>query len=417
MAYRLDATIPFIHKMNGEKRSAKLQGLKRLWDEWIGEGVNSAGVKVNGSTALKHSAYWRAVNLLSSQIASFPIGLFKRLPNGDTEEIFNHAAVKLLTRRPNNITTSFIWKESTQANVLTRGNAYSYIVRNSMGVPVELRMMDSKSMQPKTDGESLVYEYIDKVFDPYYILHIPGLSFDGIKGLAVLEAAAESIGSGLAMQKYTNNFFKNGAMQTGVLSHPLQLSEKARGGLRTSFDKNIKDKQGGTMILDEGMKYQTLSIPPDQQQLLQSKQFGVQEIARWFGVPVHLLMEESRSTFNNIAEQGISFVRYTLTQWVERWEAELESKLLTEEEKDDHFFKFNMNSLMRGNPTDRGNFISQMIQNGVMSINEGRRLEDLNSIEGGDEHYVQVNMQPINKKSDGTEGNKVSPGTGEGVPG
>ena len=112
-------------------------------------------------------------------------------------------------------------------------------------------------------------------------------------------------------------------------------------------------------------------------------------------------MEESRSTFNNIAEQGISFVRYTLTQWVERWEAELEAKLLTEEEKDDHFFKFNMNSLMRGNPTDRGNFIAQMIQNGVMSINEGRRLEDLNSIDGGDEHYVQVNMQPINKISDG----------------
>lgn len=403
MAYRLDTTIPFIHKMNGdpEQRSAKLQGLTKLWNDWIGEGVNSAGVVVNGATALKHSAYWRAVNLLSSQIASFPIGLFKRLSNGDTEEIFKHPAVKLLTRRPNNITTSFIWKESSQANVLTRGNAYSYIARDGAGIPVELRMMDSRDMEPKTDGESLVYEYAGKSFDPFYILHIPGLSFDGIKGLAVLEAAAESIGSGLAMQKYTNNFFKNGAKQSGVLMHPMELSENARKGLRTSFNKNIKDKDGGTMILDEGMKYQSISIPPDQQQLLQSKQFGVQEIARWFGIPVHLLMEESRSTFNNIAEQGISFVRYTLTQWVERWEAELESKLLTEEEQDDHFFKFNMNSLMRGNPTDRGNFISQMIQNGVMSINEGRRLEDLNSIQGGDEHYVQVNMKPINKISDG----------------
>jgi HK97 family phage portal protein len=153
------------------------------------------------------------------------------------------------------------------------------------------------------------------------------------------------------------------------------------------------------MILDEGMKWTPTGIPPDQAQLLQSKQFSIQEMARWFGVPVHLLFEESRSTFNNIAEQGISFVTYTLTQWVERWEAELEAKLLTEEERDDHFFKFNMNSLMRGNPSDRAGFISQMIQNGVLSINEGRRLEDLNSIEGGDKHYIQVNMMPIEENA------------------
>jgi len=369
--------------------------LKNYYEFGGGFDTNAAGVSVNESTALKHSAYWRAVNLLSSQIASFPIGLFKRLPNGNTEEITDHAAVRLLTRKPNGITTPFIWKETTQANVLTKGNAYSYIDRDRQGNPVSLSILEPGNMAPKTDGKKLVYEYLQDVYDPYYILHIPGLSFDGIKGQSVLQVAAESMGVGLAMQKYSAGFYKNGAKQSGFLLHPLSLGAKAITGLKKSFDKIAKGPEGGTGVLDEGMKYQPNSTPPIDQQLLQLKQFSVQEIARWFGVPVHLLMEESRSTFNNIAEQGISFVRYTLTQWVERWEAELESKLLTEVEKDDHFFKFNMNSLMRGNPTDRGEFIAQMIQNGVFSINDARKLEDLNSIDGGDKHYVQVNMQPI----------------------
>jgi len=320
--------IPFIHRIS-ELRSAKLQGLKRLWDDWIGGGVNSAGIVVTGETALKHSAYWRAVNLLSSQMASFPIGLFKRLPNGNTEQIFKHPAVRLLTRQPNNVMTPFVWRESSQANVLTRGNSYSYINRDNFNNPVSLIMMDSLNMNPRSEGNKLVYEYLGEVFDPYFILHIPGISFDGVKGKAVLEAATESLGVGLAMQKYSADMFKNGAKQTGVLTHPLALSPETRIGLRQSFEKNIKGPDGGTMILDEGMKWTATGIPPDQAQLLQTKQFSIQEMARWFGIPPFLLFEESRSTFSNISDQGLAFIIYTLTQWVERWEAELEAKLLT----------------------------------------------------------------------------------------
>jgi HK97 family phage portal protein len=331
--YVLNGKFPFIHKISGETRSAKLQGLKRIWDDWVGGGVSSAGVTVTSETALKHSAYWRAINLLSSQIASFPIGLFKRLPNGDTQEITNHPAVRLLTRQPNRSMTPLLWREASQANVLIRGNAYSYINRDNGLAPISLLMLDSLNMNPKSDGDQLIYEYLGEVYDPYFILHIPGLSFDGITGKAVLDVAAESLGVGLAMQKYSANMFKNGAKQTGVLTHPLPLSPEARTGLRKSFDRNITGPEGGTMILDEGMKWMPTGIPPDQAQLLQSKQFSVQEMARWFGIPPHLLYEESRSTFNNIAEQGISFITYTLTQWVERWEAELAAKLLTGRER------------------------------------------------------------------------------------
>lgn len=397
--YVLNWKPPFIHKFEPEEREAQvLLPWSKLEDFFASDYYqsNTAGVTITEDTALKHSAYWRAVNLLSSQLASFPIDLFRLLPDGDREKITDHPAVRLLTRNPNNIMTPFIWREASQANVLTKGNAYSIIERNYRGEPLSLKPVHPDDVKIKTDGENLIYEFADQSkLDSYFMLHIPGLSFDGIKGKAVLQVAAESLGVSLAMQKYSANMFKNGAKQTGVLMHPMALSPEARDGLRRSFDKKLKGDEGGTMVLDEGMKWMATGIPPDQAQLLQSKQFGVTEIARWFGIPPHLLYEESRSTFNNIAEQGISFIIYTLTQWVERWESELENKLLTEEERNDHFFKFNMNSLMRGNPVDRGNFISQMIQNGVFSINEGRKLEDMNSIEGGDRHYIQVNMQPI----------------------
>ena len=408
MEYKLNATFPFIWKMNGDtEKRATVNWPNAGLDVWFSDSgyqTSVAGVTVTEETALKHAAYWRAINLLSSQIASFPLRLYKRLPNGDTQEIVKHPAVRLLTKKPNEITDPFIYRETMQANVLTWGNGYSQIIRAKNSDPIELRILDSKNMNPRSDGKKIAYNYLDKTgIDSSEILHIKGLGFDGVKGKAPIQAAAESIGSGLAMQKYTNDFFKNGAKQSGVLMHPMNLSEQARTGVRTSFNKKMKDKEGGTMILDEGMKYQNISIPPDQQQLLQSKQFSVQDIARWFGIPPFMLFEETRSTFNNISEQGISFVRYTLTQWVERWEAELESKLLTIEEQEDHFFKFNMDSLMRGNAKDRFESYRVGLDLGVYSINEVRRLEELNSILGGDEHLIQLNRTTLNNLGNGNK--------------
>lgn len=397
--YVLNTKFPFIHKLNGQTRASVNLPTATL-EDWLASGyeTQSAGVTINENSALKNSAYWRAVNLLSSQTASFPIGLYKRLPNGDTKEIRDHPAILLLIRKPNEIMTPFIWREAMQANVLTKGNAYSYITRSRQGTPLELRIMDPGSMVPKSNGRKLVYEYqTNETYNPYRILHVPGVSFDGVKGKSVLEAAAESIGVGLAMQKFSADFYKNGAKQTGVLMHPMGLSAETLQGLRKSFNKNMKDKDGGTMILDEGMKYQPLSTAPVDQQLLQSKQFSIQDIARWFGVPVHLLMEESRSTFNNIAEQGISFVRFTLAQWVNRWEAELNAKLLTEKEKEDHYFKFNMDSLMRGSLKERMEAYRTGLDLGIYNIDECRRLEELNELPDGlgKKHLVQVNRVPI----------------------
>ena len=394
MQLDFDLRFPFIHLIES-RASVVLPEELYGWDIDGPYSTSTAGVKVTSDTALKQSAYWRAINLLSSQMASFPLGLFKRLENGDTQEIKDHPAVKLLTRRPNNVMTSFIWKESTQANILINGNGYSFIERDRGGSPLTLKMLDSTQVTPKTDGTDLIYEYMGQVIDPFFMLHIPSLSFDGVEGKAILRVAAENMGLGLAMQQYSNNSFKNGAKQTGVLMHPGQLGDGATTNLRKSFDKKMSGKEGGTMILDEGMKWIPTGIPPDQNQLLQSKQFSVQDLARWFGVPPYLLFEESRSTFTNIENQGAEFVRYTLTQWVERWEAELYTKLLTSDEQVDHFWKFNMNSLMRGSPKDRSEFYAKMEEYGNMNPDEVRRLEEMNKIPGGDKYLVQINREPL----------------------
>jgi len=397
MEYILNATFPFVHKRGsfstGTGTDTRTDFL--TWDFWYGNGHSVAGVTVNADTALKQSAYWRAVNLLSSQIAAFPVGLFKRLPNGDTEPVTNHPSVKLLRTRPNPKINPVMWREAMQANTLVSGNGYSYIERNGVGQPISLRLLDPTQMEPKDVGDALIYDYRRNSIESFYILHIPGLSFDGISGKSVISAAAESMGLNLAMQKYSANFWKNGAKQTGVLSHPMSLSPTAREGMRQSFDKNMKGEEGGTMILDEGMKYTPTGIPPDDAQLLQSKQFSVQEIARWFGIPPFLLFDESRSTFTNIENQSLEFVRYTLTQWVIRWEAELKIKLLTEVEQEDHFFKMNMNALLRGDLESRYNAYGIGIEKGWLSPNEVRGWEDLNRIEGGDTYSQQMNKQPI----------------------
>lgn len=401
MKLDINGTFPFIHK--SEERGIKTGtgqdgGMPMTFDYWYDYnkfGTSAAGVTVDKDTALKQSAYWRAVNLISSQIAAFPVGLYKRLENGDTQEIKDHPAVKLLKRRPNNLQNSLIWRESMQGCVLTRGNGYSEIARLNNGDPASLEILDPGDIEPRILNGSLVYDYNGRAIDPFFMLHIPSLSFNGIKGISVLEAGAESMGINLAMHKFKASVFKNGAKQTGVLSHPGQLSANATDGLRRSFDKKMASKEGGTVVLDEGMKFHPITWSPLDAQLLQLEQLGIQDIARFFGVPPHLLFEESRSTFNNISEQGLEFVRYTLTQWVARWEAELNSKLLAEDEAVDHFFKLNMNSLLRGDLKTRYEAYAIGKEKGWLSSNEIREWEDMNKIEGGDSYTEQLNKGPL----------------------
>jgi HK97 family phage portal protein len=265
--------------------------------------------------------------------------------------------------------------------------------------PVSLRALDPEKVTVRSEGKSIFYDVLDlgTGIESDRILHIPGLSFNGMTGKSPIEVARNSLGGGLAVQRYGNKFFANGAKSSGILKHPGRLGDKGIDNLRRSFDKKMAKDEGGTMILEEGMDYVALSIPPDQAQFLASKKFTVEEVARWFGVPPHLLSDLDRSTFNNIEHQGIEFVTYSLMPWIRRWEEELARKLLREDEKDSHFFKFNINGLMRGDAKTRAEYYRLMLDLGVMNINEVRNLEEFNDISGGNQHLVQVNRTPLEK--------------------
>jgi len=368
-----------------------------------------AGITVNQDTALTHSAVWRAINILSSSIAQLPIGLFRREKNGDIIEAENHPAYRLL-KEPNGIQTGYIFRESMQYSVCGWGNGYAFIERNGRNDPKSLEIWDAANVEIIKDNNQLYYrQRPDRtLIDANFILHIPALSTDGIVGKSPIQVAKESIAGGLAVQKFGNKFFANGAKQSGVLTHPARLGDKGIQNLRKSFNKIMKDDVGGTMILEEGLQYQNISIPPDQAQFLDSRKFSVTEIARWYGVPPHLLSDLDRATYSNIEQQSIEFVIYSLMPWIRRWEDELNRKLLKEDEKKDHYFKFNVNGLLRGDSKTRFEAYGLALDRGWMNIDEVRGLEEMNNIPDGmgKKYLVQLNRTPIeklgNEKNNGT---------------
>ena len=371
------------------------------WDSTTNTGIN-----VDSESALTHSAVWRAISILSSSIAQLPVGLYRRDPSGDTISIPDHPMIQLL-KIPNGIQTGYIFRESMQCNILGWGNGYAFIERDGSFRATKLNIIDPAKVDPKVVNGSLWYKIDRQDTDGELVLHIPALSYDGMVGKSPIQVAKESIAGGLAIQRFGNKFFANGAKQSGILTHPGRIGDKGTLNLRKSFNKIMKDDEQGTMILEEGLQYQPISIPPDQAQFLDSRKFSVTEIARWYGVPPHLLMDEDRSTYNNIESQGISFVQYSLIPWIRRWEDELYRKLLTEKEKQDHFFKFNVNGLLRGDSKTRFEAYGLALDRGWMNIDEVRALEEMNNIPDGmgKKYLVQLNRTPIenlgNEKNNG----------------
>jgi HK97 family phage portal protein len=405
MRVDLSWRFPFFHKFNEERATVNVP---RATFEYLVGGLDytsESGIIVDSDTALTLSAVWRAISIISQTISTLPLSLYRKLSNGDRELLVDHPAIQLINN-PNELATPILFKEALQTSVLTWGNGYGYITRTRSYEPKELKPLDPQKVTVRTEGKSVFYDVqgLGTGIDSERILHIPGLSFNGITGKSPIEVARNSLGGGLAVQKFGNKFFANGAKSSGILKHPGRLGDKGIENLRRSFDKKMAKDEGGTMILEEGVEYIPLTIPPDQAQFLASKKFTVEEVARWFGVPPHLLSDLDRSTFNNIEHQGIEFVQYSLMPWIKRWEEELARKLLREDEKKDHFFRFNINGLMRGDAKTRAEYYRLMLDLGVLNINEVRNLEEFNDIPGGNQHLVQVNRMPLDKiGNDGTE--------------
>lgn len=230
------------------------------------------------------------------------------------------------------------------------------------------------------------------------MLHIPGLGFDGLVGYSPIAMAKNAIGMAIACEEYGAKFFANGAAPGGVLEHPGTIKDPQR--VRESWQSTFGGSGNANKIavLEEGMKYTPIGISPEQAQFLETRKFQINEIARIFRVPPHMVGDLEKSSFSNIEQQSLEFVKYTLDPWVIRWEQSIQRSLLSSDEKAAYFVKFNLEGLLRGDYQSRMNGYAIGRQNGWMSANDIRELENLDRIpaeDGGDLYLINGNMLPL----------------------
>jgi HK97 family phage portal protein len=289
------------------------------------------------------------------------------------------------------------------SHLLLWGNAFAQIIRDGRGVVLALYPLlpDRMTVDRTTDGH-LYYEYRKDtgyvILLPEDVLHIPGLGYDGLIGYSPIAMAKNAIGMAIATEEYGSKFFANGASPGGVLEHPGVVKDPAR--IRESW--NVVYQGSGNAhrvaVLEEGMKFQPIGIPPEQAQFLETRKFQINEIARIFRIPPHMIGDLEKSSFSNIEQQSLEFVKYTLDPWVVRWEQAMQRTLLSPTEKKDYFIKFNVDGLLRGDYQSRMNGYAVGRQNGWMSSNDIRELENLNRIPeelGGDLYLINGNMTKL----------------------
>lgn len=339
---------------------------------------------------MQTTAVYACVRVLSEAIAGLPLNLYRYTPDGGKEKAINHPLYNLLHDAPNPEMTSFIFRETLMSHLLLWGNAYAQIIRNGTGQLIYTYSKDSDEFGADNRCQQIVLSQDE-------VLHVPGLGFDGLIGYSPIAMAKNAIGISLAAEQYGALFFANGATPGGILEHPGIVKDPVK--LRESWHAQFSGtNRHNVAVLEEGMTFQQLSIPPDQAQFLETRKFQIDEIARIFRIPPHMIGDLEKSSFSNIEQQSLEFVKYTLDPWVSRWEQSMRRALLRPEEKKEYFFKFNVDGLLRGDYESRMNGYATARQNGWMSANDIRELENLDRIpeeKGGDLYLINGNMTKL----------------------
>ena len=388
-------------RFNTEKRD---NGQNFLTAHSVSNLGQSSGVAVTRDSSLTFSAVYACVRIISESIASLPINVYLEEADGDRILQKNHPVQKLLAKKPNNYMTSYTFKDVILTNLLLEGNAYFLIVRDGSARPIELICLDPSKVEVYRHEGQLYYkiEGEDATILQDDMLHFVGLSFDGLKGRSVLNSQRATIGTSIAANVTAGNVLGNTTQVGGIIKHPGKLSAEAIERLRTSWNNTYQGPfaAGKTAILEEGMTFEPSRINAQDRQLLESRRFQVEEIARIFKVPLSLIGHlEKAANYSSIEALSIDFVRFTLTPYIVSIEEEMNRKLFRENEQDEHYVKIQVEGLLRGDSNARANFYKQMIDMGVLSINEVRKLENLNRIENGDTHYFPMNYAPIGQSN------------------
>lgn len=374
-------------------------------------GKSTAGKSVNDRTAMQIIAVYACVRVLSEAIAQLPLHVYEYTDKGK-ERVPKHPLYFLLHDQPNPEMTSFVFRETLMAHLLIYGNAYAQIIRNGRGDVMGLYpLMPDKIKADRDERNRLIYKYSrydeqnpnfreqgEIILPAEQVLHIPGLGFDGLVGYSPIAMAKNAIGLAVACDEYGASFFANGASPSAVLEHPgvIKNPERVREAWHRAYGSGNAHK---TAILEEGMKYTPISIPNNEAQFLETRKFQIEEIARLYRVPLHMIGDLDHATFSNIEHLSLEFVKYTLDPWLIRWEQSLMKALLSDSEKGRYFIKFNVEGLLRGDYASRMQGYSVGIQNGFLCPNDVRELEDMNLIpedKGGFTFMVNGSMTPLN---------------------
>jgi len=383
---------------------------KRSEDEWAGHNkeflagddppgeYSTAGQKITQENSLQITTVFKCVDKISKTLSTLPLNIYKYLPNGGKEKTPDHHLQYILHVRANPQMTATEFRKTLKGHYLLWGNAYAQIIRNGLGQIIELWPFRPDRMTPKRDNGIITYEYTMNdgqtiTFQQKDVWHLRDLSLDGFIGLSRISQARECLGLAKATEKFGSKFFSNAAKATGILEHPGKLTEGARDNIKKSVSEQIAGaKMLGMLILEEGMSWKQIGIPPDDAQFLETRNFQAVDICGLFDVPPNKIGLLDRATYSNIEHLDIEWAKDTILPHAVYWEQKIDSELLPEKDRGKYFSKHNMDGILRGDTLSRGEFYNKMFMIGAYSQNDIRELEDKNPFDGGDEHYVPLNM-------------------------
>lgn len=380
--------------------------------EWFGllsGRKTKAGSRISEESAYQIAAVWRAVNVISQQVATIPIHVYRRLEAGGKERVPSNPVATLLRRQPNPYMTPAVFRETLQSHVLTWGNGYAEIERDQSARPRALWPITPDRVAVMIEelrrGGTIKWFVIQLPgggfarVEAANMLHIPGPGFNGYAGRSVISMARESLGLTKAAEEFGSYFFGQGTRANGILEAPqgTKFNETTIRQLRESWAEinGGLENSHRIVILQDGMQWKQTSIPPNDSQFLETRQFQLAEVARWFGVNPHKLYDLSRSTFSNIEHQAIEFDTDTLLPWLTKWEEALNVVMFSERAKSQLFVEFLMDGILRADTKTRADFYERLNRMGAMTINEIRARENLNPIPGGDRPFVRRDTWPL----------------------
>jgi HK97 family phage portal protein len=378
----------------------------RNWDYgsggWASSNRNPAGVKIDAETALRSTTVLACIRVLSTSVAGLPLHIYRRLPNGGKEIAREHPLYKLLHTQPNAWQTSVEWREQLMLHMLSYGQAFNEKVYAAGKVSEILPLHPSRMKPERLENGRLKYSYREAAgtttaYSQDAIMHIRGMSDDGVNGMSMIELARDAIGLARACEIHGATFFSNGARPGVILSTDQMLSPEAAENTRAQWERAHRgpDRSGRTAVLQGGLKINELGGNNQESQFLEARRFQVEEVCRIFGVPPHLAGDLSRSSFSNIEQQSLDYLANGLMPWLRRIESAIARDLLDGDEE--FFAEFDTRGVLRADAAGRSAFYQTLWNLGVASVNEIRSWENLNPVEGGDTRFVQLNMTTLEK--------------------